>query len=373
MLKDASAVFPPLQAAASALIRVIDQIEEIADTRHELERMAQRITSLATLLRQYAGRTNDEDIQNRLNGMTGAILQQTRRIEEQLAPRVQNLITNSLDILEHMRAVSYLITIFEMDTALNTEAKASDIKNVVSQLHDSYVLEKLCPVAGSSYDDIGGSVECMPGTRVGVLTELAAWATDPDSPAIYFLTGMAGAGKSAIAYSFAKLFENQTLLGASFFCSRASEARSNVAGIIPSIVFRLAYHSQRFAEAIIHAIKNAPGVSFPHRSPAFQFTTLITEPLHTLAQDFPIPVIVIDALDECSGLNVVRELLSMLIRSSLNPIQGGRLKFFITSRPVPHIERAFSPEVVARRLRLLDIEDVIVHRRCGEISEEESA
>ncbi|KAJ6535522.1 WD40-repeat-containing domain protein [Mycena capillaripes] len=219
------------------------------------------------------------------------------------------------------------------------------------------MLEKLSPVAGAGYDDIGGGSECMPGTRVGVLAELMAWATDLDSPPIYFLTGLAGTGKSAIARSFARLLDSQGLLGATFFCSRGSEARSTVAEIIPTIAFRLSYHSQRFAEAAIHAIKNAPGVSFHHRSSIFQFRTLILEPSQALA-DSPIPVIIIDALDECSGIDTTRELLGTLIRSGSNPYN--RLKFFITSRPEPHIETVFGPEVVARRLRLRDVEDVSV-------------
>ncbi|KAJ6597864.1 hypothetical protein B0H10DRAFT_742734 [Mycena sp. CBHHK59/15] len=279
-------------------------------------------------------------------------------IETKLAPGFLNIITNSADardILECTRAVSFLITIFETDTALNTEAKASEIKNLVLELHNSHMLDKLLPVPGSCYEDIGGS-ECMPGTRVGVLAELMAWATDPDSPPIYLLTGMAGAGKSAIARSFARLLHGQMFLGASFFCSRASETRSNVAGIIPSIAFHLALHSPPYAQALIDAIKKAPGVSFNLRTPDFQFGTLIMDPSPSLSQESQIPVIIIDALDECSSFNAVRDLLRVLIRSS----KGVRVKFFITSRPEPHIETAFNPEVVARRLRLRDVEHDIV-------------
>ncbi|KAJ6616122.1 WD40-repeat-containing domain protein [Mycena sp. CBHHK59/15] len=217
------------------------------------------------------------------------------------------------------------------------------------------MLDKLLPVPGSCYEDIGGS-ECMPGTRVGVLAELMAWATDPDSPPIYLLTGMAGAGKSAIARSFARLLHGQMFLGASFICSRASETRSNVAGIIPSIAFHLALHSPPYAQAVIDAIKKAPGVSFNLRTPDFQFGTLIMDPSPSLSQESQIPVIIIDALDECSSFNAVRDLLRVLIRSS----NGVRVKFFITSRPEPHIETAFKPEVVARRLRLRDVEHDIV-------------
>ncbi|KAF8187946.1 hypothetical protein K438DRAFT_1834407 [Mycena galopus ATCC 62051] len=362
VLKDASAAFPPLQSAVSALVRILAQIEEISDARDDLEMMGRRILALSTLLSQYQERTTDEDTQNRISGMTALIAQQARRIEAKLAPGVRNVIANSpvaRDLLESMRAVSFFITLFQTDTALNNEAKAIEMKNLISQFHDFYVLEKLCPVPGSSFADVHSNGKCMPGTRVGVLTELMVWATERDSPGIYLLSGMAGAGKSAIARSFANVLDSQGLLGASFFCSRASEARSNVTGIIPSIAFRLAYHSHQFAEAVIRAIKLAPGISFSHCSPSIQFTNLIMHPLLTLPPTVLIPVVVIDALDECSGRNIVQELLALFVRSSPSLI-GSRLKVLITSRPELHIERALNVDGVARHLRLRDIEDMIV-------------
>ncbi|KAJ6535523.1 hypothetical protein B0H19DRAFT_1079995 [Mycena capillaripes] len=74
VLKDASVIFPPLQVAASALIHVLQQIEEIADARHELATMAVRITALANLLHRYQGRANDENMENRLSAMAALVL-----------------------------------------------------------------------------------------------------------------------------------------------------------------------------------------------------------------------------------------------------------------------------------------------------------
>ncbi|KAJ7171465.1 hypothetical protein C8R46DRAFT_993588 [Mycena filopes] len=360
VLKDVSVVFPPLQAAVSAIVGVLERIEEIADARNELATIIDRLTALAALIHRYAGRMNDDDIVDRLSGMAEAITQARLGIEARLSPGFGNVITNlpdARDILQYIRALSFLLAIFEIETTLNTEARVAEIKNAVSYLHDSHLLDKLSPIPGSSYDDIGGSGECLPGTRVGVLSELMAWASDPDAPSIYLLTGMAGTGKSAIARSFARLLDDTGILGASFFCSRSSDSRSNVAAILPSLAFHLAYHSDHFATELIRVIKAAPGVSFPHRTAKFQFTTLITKPSEALTDDHPVMVIVLDALDECAGAHTVQELLGVFLRTNSNP---ARLKFFITSRPEPHIERAFTPEVIARRLRLHDIENSVV-------------
>jgi hypothetical protein len=89
VLKEASVVFPPLQAAAAGLFRVLEQIEvssleaatmhtkifvqEMIDSRDDLGAMAHRITALAGLLQRYEGQTDDEDIRNRLDGMTVSV------------------------------------------------------------------------------------------------------------------------------------------------------------------------------------------------------------------------------------------------------------------------------------------------------------
>src|SRR5260221_2518414 len=45
---------------------------------------------------------------------------------------------------------------------------------------------------------------CMEGTRVSLLKDLEQWSMDVTSPPIFWLDGMAGTGKSAIARSFCR-------------------------------------------------------------------------------------------------------------------------------------------------------------------------
>ncbi|KAJ6582614.1 hypothetical protein DFH09DRAFT_1309561 [Mycena vulgaris] len=369
VLKEVSVVFPPLQAAVGGLLSVLDQFEEITDARDDLAEMAQRIAALTSLLRRYEGCTIDEDVLERLEGMATSV-SLTKMIEEKLPTGVWKIAANSPDaryVIQCTQAVSFLINIFEMDTALHTEATINELKIIAADMESktqeirknssntlitSDMLEKLAPVPGSFYNEGGGRMsECMPGTRVGVLTELMAWATDPTAPPVYLITGMAGAGKSAIARSFSRLLDRQMLLGASFFCSRASEARSNVGGIIPSLAFHLGWRSEPFARALINAIKMNPGTTFNLRKTEFQFATLLSGPSQAHSDKAQLLVIVIDALDECSSTDAVRALLKVLIQS-----RGVQLKFFITSRPEPYIKTAFHSEVVTRHLRLRDVE-----------------
>ncbi|KIK53720.1 hypothetical protein GYMLUDRAFT_109289, partial [Collybiopsis luxurians FD-317 M1] len=67
--------------------------------------------------------------------------------------------------------------------------------------------------------------KCTEGTRIDILKTIKDWVVDTSdcTPPVFWLRGMAGMGKSTIAYSICDHFDNQDeghRLGASFFCSR---------------------------------------------------------------------------------------------------------------------------------------------------------
>ncbi|KAJ7809941.1 hypothetical protein B0H14DRAFT_1493315 [Mycena olivaceomarginata] len=66
---------------------------------------------------------------------------------------------------------------------------------------------------------------CTPKTREDVLRSLEAWTQDisADSSPVFWLSGMAGTGKSTIAYTLCQSLHRRDRLGASFFCSRNEE------------------------------------------------------------------------------------------------------------------------------------------------------
>ena len=74
-----------------------------------------------------------------------------------------------------------------------------------------------------------------------VLLELEYWLKDKQDHRVFWLNGLAGTGKSTIAQTFAEITFADGILGASFFCSRDSEARSNLKSIFPTLAFQLAY------------------------------------------------------------------------------------------------------------------------------------
>src|ERR1700759_4152395 len=62
---------------------------------------------------------------------------------------------------------------------------------------------------------------CLPGTRQTFINEIVEWVLNDTSRRILLLSGQAGTGKSAVAYTIAEIFDKQNRLG-SLFCFNTS-------------------------------------------------------------------------------------------------------------------------------------------------------
>ena len=207
----------------------------------------------------------------------------------------------------------------------------------------------------------------MPGTRVQILRDIESWIKDPKAPQIFWLAGLAGVGKSAIAWAICALVHAapEIVLGGSFFCSRSTgtSAQRDVRCIIPTLAQLLARQSPPFGEALAAELAADPDVV--HHQVTAQVERLLYKPLLAL-KDSPMPIVlVIDALDECCGQltangpsndaeshRIVSDLLEALVafaRSSSDlPV-----KFLVTSRPEAHIrDTSVSDATLNKVLRL---------------------
>ncbi|KAF1809541.1 hypothetical protein P152DRAFT_451987 [Eremomyces bilateralis CBS 781.70] len=80
---------------------------------------------------------------------------------------------------------------------------------------------------------------CLPDTRVDLLQGIYNWADGRDERCIFWLNGLAGTGKSTIARTVARTYD-QKRLGASFFFSRGGADVGHAGKFIPSITLQLA-------------------------------------------------------------------------------------------------------------------------------------
>ena len=219
---------------------------------------------------------------------------------------------------------------------------------------DHLLLDRMPHTEEAGYRS-GNRQGCLRGTRGDVLLQLERWLEDEQDHRVFWLNGLAGTGKSTIAQTFAEVSFADGMLGASFFCSRDFEDRSNLRAIFPTLAFQLAYRYPPFREQLLRVLRASPGVG--RESLCSQMEKVIVGPLKSAGiRTF----IIIDALDECKDEEPASAILSVLSRY-VDEIP--QVKFFITGRPEPWIRSGFrleSLQPITEVLRLHDVERSLV-------------
>ena len=202
---------------------------------------------------------------------------------------------------------------------------------------------------GAGYQH-GNRRGCLRGTRETVLSEIESWTKDFNKSPVFWLNGLAGTGKSTIAQTVAERVFADGLLGASFFCSRDFEDRSDLHFIFPTIAFQLAHKYPDFRDYLVSLLQSNPDVV--DESLYSQMERLIVEPLQSAGLS---TVIVIDALDECKDEEPSSAILSVLGRFVK---QIPMVKFFITGRPEPRIKTGFRLPLLIESTDVFVLHDV---------------
>lgn len=202
--------------------------------------------------------------------------------------------------------------------------------------------------------------QCVAGSRVALVARLLAWAEDPASVHAFWLSGMAGTGKTAVSRTLCHQLSNRGLLGASFFCSIKVQNLSDVRNIIPSLAKRLAERYTEFGNALADILESGTTKLVDEMTLSEQYSFLILQPAEMVFRDLDKNIILCaDALDECRAPAALKEFLDTILLKK----PAARLKFFFTSRPEVAIKQQVeSSSHVSHRtsLRLHDIEKDIV-------------
>ena len=132
----------------------------------------------------------------------------------------------------------------------------------------------------------------------------------------------------------------QGRLGASFFCSRYFEDRSDRDFIFPTLAVQLARNYAEFRSKFVPLVQLDPGIAY--ELPFGQVERLIAQPL---GESKISTVIVIDALDECRDNESTSTILSAL---SEFMDQMPKVKFLVTGRPEPRIRIGFKLPLLAK-------------------------
>jgi NACHT domain len=172
---------------------------------------------------------------------------------------------------------------------------------------------------------------CHSGTRADLLRQIREWAEDPQGKCIFWLSGMAGTGKSTISRTVAQSFAEDGQLGASFFFKRGGGDRGNATKFFTTIATQLMLQVPGLIPYVRNEIEADPEIS--KKAMKEQFNKLIFQPLSekTLLARVSKSVIVVDALDECEGEEDIKHTLYLL--AQLQHLTTVRMRIFLTSRP----------------------------------------
>jgi hypothetical protein len=189
-------------------------------------------------------------------------------------------------------------------------------------------LDTLPYAEGASWNP---NLVCLRETRKALIDDIIKWiylAEEPTGAEIFWLSEVAGAGKSAIAHTIAQYCHINGLLGSSFFFDRNIPDRRTPQKLFTTIARDLVGLGNKFADHISVVLEGERSVASACQTR--QFEKLILEPSMRDRIGRPV-VIVIDGFDEGYDLETLK-----ILRDRV-PELPGNFRVFMTSRPLDDI------------------------------------
>ncbi|KAH8988299.1 WD40 repeat-like protein [Lactarius hatsudake] len=251
----------------------------------------------------------------------------------------------------------------EKSTRLNQNVGVAidvDIKELPLLEDRDQQLKRIEPPARSSFDP-DPKYGCMQGTRADLIETLTSFAVSEDaSKRLFFLSGIAGCGKSSVATSVANSLHLRGCLSGSFFFKRDKELR-NTANLLHTIAYSIALRHEPYRNAILDVLKPRTYMPIEDRRPLNQFNELFLRPLNMIRNKSSITAshspsnqaiiaIVVDALNECDDPQSVSTYLAKIVR--LAPW----LRVIVTSRPLDDVKPDLRKAEYATHLDLFTVE-----------------
>ncbi|KIJ49058.1 hypothetical protein M422DRAFT_246866 [Sphaerobolus stellatus SS14] len=238
---------------------------------------------------------------------------------------VKHIFSNIDDAVKKYTASFDKLKLAFTDAAtVSTQLNVINLTASLAALHIDVNLNDMPFAEGARYKSGKG---CIQGTRVEVLDAITQWAFEENLDShICLLLGPAGAGKSAIAYSVARIFDDLGCLGSSF-CF---------------------IHDQHIKRALGHVL----GATSLRKTDDLQdqFNHFIVKTVQECSMIGPI-LLVIDALDECGDGKLRKEFLKLLTNPKTMKKLPSNFRIFITSRPDQDVQELFS------KMHILQLQD----------------
>ncbi|KAJ2930742.1 hypothetical protein H1R20_g6350, partial [Candolleomyces eurysporus] len=383
---DVSDVFPPLKSTAAGLLAICNTIDAYGENHEEFNALLTRVEVLSRII-DKSPLNVQPGVQDRFSGLSRTLEEKKKILQDKVNLNRSNIDRAFLTdqdkqaVLKLTQEIRFAIEIAMFDVTVenmtqtlqivsgvgwlkerieiiedNTGAMRN-IEEAVRSLKRSNTFEKLGGVKGAEFSNARRGSGCTPGSRISLLAMLLVWAKDPRSPHLFWLSGLAGTGKTAVSKTFCSQLNNRGLLGASFFCTLSELDKKDVYLIIPTLARILAEERPKFGDALGKILESDKACRNPTEMDLNdQYAKLILQPAQRTFGADELLVLGVDALDECENKDAVR----LFIVAILSQKPTIPLKFFLTSRPEISLRESFGMSTHHGWLRLHDIEASIV-------------
>ena len=257
--------------------------------------------------------------------------------------------------LERNEIVQYVADLekYRSEAALYLQV---DTSSRLSAMDMEQQLSKLPFADGAPFNSSSQEHEphCLADTRVDILEHTQHWS-DRSARPIFWLSGLAGTGKSTISRTIARSFFGQGHLAGSFFFRRGRGDLGHAGKFVSTLVRQLTNAQQSLKPFVASVLADNEGIL--SQGIQNQWEKLVVKPLEDFAKSTSFPgslklTFVIDALDECDREDDINLILRLFLQ--LQSLAAITFQVFLTSRPEIIIRLGFSsmPEIMHQDLDL---------------------
>ncbi|KAF5314422.1 hypothetical protein D9619_011990 [Psilocybe cf. subviscida] len=205
------------------------------------------------------------------------------------------------------------------------------------------LLDVVAPNAILNAGGRGDEVRCYPGTREEVIGKIEKWMGSKGlrGSRVMWLSGPAGAGKSAICQSVAERFRHRGQHVANFFFFRGDGTRNHAEPLVATLVYQLRRFYPALNELLTDCLTELPLIC--NACIEDQFRYLISFPVQRIQQSSSIQqqvILILDGLDECDDKNKQEQILVAL--HAITDADNSPFLALVASRAEPHLVMAFN-------------------------------
>ncbi|KAG6332095.1 hypothetical protein ID866_6994 [Astraeus odoratus] len=266
-------------------------------------------------------------------------------------------------VTEYNLALDGLMQGFRDQSIRDTHITIHQVLADLERLGETVELNSIAYAAGAGLDTWK---KCLADTRSEILGEIVDWLNDhgDGTPRMFWLSGQAWKGKSAIAHTIAAWVDSLGWMGSCFCFARDRQTERRHEKIFATIATDLAGRDPQLRRTLASIIRVDPSLK-NSTDVTRQWEKLILHPLKGFFGGNV--VIVIDALDESGDENSRTRILDILASPHVMEFPP-TVRIFVTSRASRDICDALAnvPHIVARSLDTVDAtaakRDIMIRR-----------